>query len=508
MRRVLLPIMLLLAVLLNIPGALAQQDAVTDTLENHLKLLAQLKQAGNFEQAQVAAEEFRAFLRRHRLPPPAPGVSILSDIYEANDDERSAFHFLAESELAARQSANLTEKVKLLEVLVREMDQWKMTQQALSAQKLLAATQDSLDKRQVLLERQVLLTQLDSLAALRQREQQARDEFLPLRREYAYLAGGLVLLLLLLMITSINRTREHWRKLLERKELEMDILRANMRHNMPAPVETPAETLAEPEEQELPYWLPGGQKPRQLALVIEPNRQVVLYLKSLLANSFQVETAFTATEGLQMAGNLLPDLIICDAVLNGKTGIDVIRQIKLAERTNHIPIILLSEKHGNEGKLDALRAGADAWFSRPVLDDEFDEQVKRLMDSRKQQHDQFARYLHLYYTESPIPVNDPFLLQTVRLIDQQLANPDFTGETIARQIQLSKNHFFKKLHVLTGKEPGQLIREMRLEKAKVLLEKRAGTPQAIAELVGFSSPGSFALAFKEYFGENTLLLRG
>jgi AraC-like DNA-binding protein len=47
---------------------------------------------------------------------------------------------------------------------------------------------------------------------------------------------------------------------------------------------------------------------------------------------------------------------------------------------------------------------------------------------------------------------------------------------------------------------------MRLEKAKNLLEKRAGTPQAISELVGFSSPGTFALAFKEYFGENTLLL--
>jgi AraC-like DNA-binding protein len=47
---------------------------------------------------------------------------------------------------------------------------------------------------------------------------------------------------------------------------------------------------------------------------------------------------------------------------------------------------------------------------------------------------------------------------------------------------------------------------MRLEKAKVLLEKRAGTPLAISEMVGFSSQGSFAMAFKDYFGENTLLL--
>jgi AraC-like DNA-binding protein len=48
---------------------------------------------------------------------------------------------------------------------------------------------------------------------------------------------------------------------------------------------------------------------------------------------------------------------------------------------------------------------------------------------------------------------------------------------------------------------------MRLEKAKVLLEKRVGTPQAISEMVGYSSPGTFAMAFKDYFGENTSLLQ-
>ena len=71
---------------------------------------------------------------------------------------------------------------------------------------------------------------------------------------------------------------------------------------------------------------------------------------------------------------------------------------------------------------------------------------------------------------------------------------------------MSNTHFAKKLKVMTGKEPVQLIRELRLEKAKTLLEKRAGNPGVISELVGFSNPGTFALAFKEYFGENTLLL--
>jgi AraC-like DNA-binding protein len=203
---------------------------------------------------------------------------------------------------------------------------------------------------------------------------------------------------------------------------------------------------------------------------------------------------------------MLPDLIVCDVLIQGHAGIEIARQIKLSERTNHIPVVLLTDKFGNEGKLDALRAGADAWFTRPVIDDEFDASVQRLLDARKLKHEQFSRFLQLYFSENRVPLEDPFLLQTVQMIEYDLANPDFMADDIARRLQLSKTHYVKKLKVLTGKEPVQLIREMRLEKAKTLLEKRAGTPQAISELVGFSSPGTFALAFKEYFGENTLLL--
>ena len=250
----------------------------------------------------------------------------------------------------------------------------------------------------------------------------------------------------------------------------------------------------------------GGEHPEQIALIIEPNRQIVLYLKSLLADRFQIETARTPNEGLQMANTILPDLIVCDAILNGKTGIDVARQLKLSEKTSHIPIVLLSDHHGNEGKLDALRAGADVWFTRPILDDHFDASIQRLIDSRKVKHTLFQRFLHLYFTENRIAIEDPFLSQTVQYVEQNLSDPNFTAEEIARKMQLTKQHYFKKLLVLTGKEPVQLIREMRLEKAKSLLEKRAGTPQAISELVGFSSPGTFSLAFKEYFGGNTLLL--
>ena len=115
--------------------------------------------------------------------------------------------------------------------------------------------------------------------------------------------------------------------------------------------------------------------------------------------------------------------------------------------------------------------------------------------------------MHLYFTNSRPVIPDAFLQKTVALIEAHLSDPDFMADDLARKLQLSNQHFSKKLRALTGKEPAQLIREMRLEKAKTLLENRAAPPQTVAELVGFSNGGSFAIAFKEYFGENTLLIK-
>jgi DNA-binding response OmpR family regulator len=271
----------------------------------------------------------------------------------------------------------------------------------------------------------------------------------------------------------------------------------------------PIRTSSAPIKAESRPWTPSADTEQQkIALIIEQNTQVIIYLKSILTDNFEVETAQTANEGLQMANDLLPDIIVCDAVLNGKSGIDLVRNIKQSEKTNHIPVILLTDKVGEEARLDGLSAGADYWFQRPLLDVELDAQVDYLLKGRKYSQEHFTRALHLHFTDNRVPIDNHFLQSTLNYIEQYLPNPDFTAEDLARKMQLTKYHFFKKLHILTGKEPTQLIREMRLEKAKNLLEKNAAPVATIAELVGFTNPGTFSLAYKEYFGENTLLLQG
>lgn len=489
-----------------------QNSALLDTLGGKLGIMVELAQAGNFEQAQVEVESLREFMKRNRVPLTARALTLMSGIYLANSDERSAGTLLTVAEMDARRDTNPVTKAELLQALVQEYRKWQMPEQALVCQQLLAVAQDSIKARERKAEALGMRQKYDSLAVLHQLELAQQVNYIKIPKEDAWIYGGLagfVFLLLLWRTFSIDRS---WQKKVRKKEQEWETAKANLISGQTQQTIAPAlstrdenVTVSRIRTPEI-YSSAPGPNPHQICLLIEPNRQVVLYLKSLLSDRFQIETAQTQSEALEMANEMLPDLIVCDAVINGHTGIEIARQIKLSERTNHIPVVLLTDKFGNEGKLDALRAGADAWFTRPVIDDEFDASVQRLIEARKVKHEQFSRFLQLYFTENRVELKDPFLQQSVQLIESNMANPDFLPDDIARKQQLSRVHYAKKLMVLTGKEPVQLIREMRLEKAKVLLEKRAGTPQAISELVGFSNPGTFALAFKEYFGENTLLL--
>lgn len=529
MARILFIALLLLA---YVPPMRAQGTSARDSFAQRQMLLEQFLQANNYEKAALEAEALLDLSKRFTLPYTPKWVALVSSAYFANKNERAAARFLAEADLAARRDLNLTTRKPLLDVLAAEYRRWKMEEQALICQSLALVAQDSMLARQRRGQTLALQHQVDSLAQLLQTAHSGavgNETHFKIEKQRAYALALALGLLLLALLFAHYRNTEQWRGILVKKELEFELIKANIQQiaeekavrdavnavealqtqqqpPKPAPANTPPPALAASPNQRASFGAYPAEPPELVALVIEPNRQIVLYLKSLLSDRFQVETAQTPAEGLQLASQLLPDLVVCDAILNGTTGIEVARKIKLSERTNHVPVVLLTDKFGNEGKLDALRAGADAWFTRPVLDDEFDVSVKRLLDGRKTLHERFARFMQLYFTDARIPADNPFLGQTVQLIEQNLADPNYMADDIARRMQMTKPHFSKKLKVLTGKEPVQLIRELRLEKAKILLEKRAGTPQAISELVGFANPGTFSLAFKEYFGENTSLL--
>src|SRR5688572_24371605 len=78
-------------------------------------------------------------------------------------------------------------------------------------------------------------------------------------------------------------------------------------------------------------------------LVIDDDPQVAETIRYLLHRSgFEVSVAHCSDRGLEIAFDILPDLIICDVALPGINGLEILRLLKSSPATIEIPVILMS----------------------------------------------------------------------------------------------------------------------------------------------------------------------
>ncbi len=86
------------------------------------------------------------------------------------------------------------------------------------------------------------------------------------------------------------------------------------------------------------------------------------------------------------------------------------------------------------------------------------------------------------------------------VIEEHLDNPEFSIDDFAKEMNIGRTVFYKKIKGLTHYSPNEYIRIIRLKKATDLLK---GSDLNIAEIaygVGFNDPDYFSKCFKEQFG--------
>jgi len=105
-------------------------------------------------------------------------------------------------------------------------------------------------------------------------------------------------------------------------------------------------------------------KPRILIVDDEPDLLTVLRL-GLEAEGFDVVQASDGEQGLAMARELTPDLLVLDLMLPRMDGYKVCRALKFDERYRHIPIFILSARSGETDRRLALELGADEVHTKP-----------------------------------------------------------------------------------------------------------------------------------------------
>jgi signal transduction histidine kinase/ligand-binding sensor domain-containing protein/AraC-like DNA-binding protein len=270
------------------------------------------------------------------------------------------------------------------------------------------------------------------------------------------------------------------------------------------PADMPAPGLInEPDENTDEPTTPEPTKAKSLVLVVEDNADMRRFLCGQLEAYYQIRSAADGVEGLQMATQLMPDLIISDVMMPNMDGIEMLNRLKNDVTTSHIPVILLTAKSSVENQIQGLKYGADFYITKPFHTDFIMASVESLLKRRKQLFDNLLNTKNLVQLspgEILITSKDEVLLkETIKIVEHNLADPDFNIDDVASSVGLGRTTFYKKLKSLTGLAPVEFVRDMRLKRAKQLLDAGEHTISETAYMVGFNSSGYFSTCFKEQY---------
>jgi len=240
---------------------------------------------------------------------------------------------------------------------------------------------------------------------------------------------------------------------------------------------------------------------RPAILIVEDSEDLRNYIKNHLAVNYEIIETENGQKGLEKAIATIPDLVITDWMMPEMDGITLCHQLKTDERTSHIPIILLTALASDEAKFRGLETGADDYLTKPFDNRELQIRIRNLIESRKQLRERYSRELHLGPKKVQVTSMDEKFLEKVMLaVETYMGDPDFSMEKFGQEVSLSRMQLHRKLKALTGESPGDFLRTMRLQRARRLLESKAGNVSEIAYEVGFNNLSYFSKCYREQFG--------
>lgn len=237
-------------------------------------------------------------------------------------------------------------------------------------------------------------------------------------------------------------------------------------------------------------------------LVVEDNNDVAAYIGSKLCGIYAVYYAKDGRKGLEMAREIVPDVILTDLMMPVMDGLQLCREIRADEVTNHIPMIVITAKVTDEDRVRGLEAGADAYLSKPFNSDELMVRIGKLLDQRRMLREKYAVGGESYKAEVANDSDGKFMMRVNDCINEMLGERervDVNG--LASRLCMSYSQFYRKVSALTGSTPAQYLQRVKVGLAqRLLVDNQEMSLNEIASACGFADYSSFVRAFRNITG--------
>jgi YesN/AraC family two-component response regulator len=261
---------------------------------------------------------------------------------------------------------------------------------------------------------------------------------------------------------------------------------------------SPAITI--PETNRIP--IPTSELPddKPVVLIAEDNPDLRSYISDNLRSMFTILEASDGEEGLLLASEKIPDIIITDVMMPRMDGVEFTHQIKNNTLTSHIPVVMLTARDDAHTKKSGFRTGADQYVTKPFDLAELQIRIEGLIKQRNRLREKFSQEIVLKPQAITVDTHDARFMQAVlQVVEENLSNTEFTVEDMQRELGMSRMQLHRKLKALTDQSASEFVRDIRLQRAAQLLEDPGKQVAEVAYEVGFNHLSYFAKCFKEKY---------
>ena len=235
-------------------------------------------------------------------------------------------------------------------------------------------------------------------------------------------------------------------------------------------------------------------------LIVDDNADIRSYLRTILQPHYQLLEAADGKEGLRVAHEQVPDLIVSDVMMPVMNGLEFCQEVKADFLTSHVPVVLLTARALSKHQIEGYQSGADAYITKPFNADVLLARISNLLKNRTLLHDLWSKE-EQQEKKQTVAKEDPFICRFKAVVEERMADSDLSVEDIGAEMHLSRVQLYRKVKALTGKSPVDLLRKARLSRAQGMLADTSLSVSEIAYQVGFTSPSYFAKCFKDEYGK-------
>ena len=259
-----------------------------------------------------------------------------------------------------------------------------------------------------------------------------------------------------------------------------------------------AEEIKEPESQKN-----MDEEDKPTILLVDDNTELLYMLEDIFLPMYNVYTACNGREGLEMAQQIQPDLIVSDVIMPEMSGKDLCYKIKTNVELSHISVVLLTAQTSVEYVVEGLMFGADDYITKPFNIKVLVARCNNLIKNKKRL---IAHYAGKIITESPVAeaINEKdkeLLTKCVNIVRENFENPDFDVTALASELCMGRSKLYMQFKQMTGLTPNEFILKVKLDEAMSLLTEHPELNiTEISVRLGFSSPRYFSKSFKAFFG--------